>query len=259
MSIKILKNVERIESNVFTSGIIDIHKQSKKSGSLDRSKDGMTVTANFSESEAFKEYLDITTWLPFAAKKYNISPDINDYLILPVFTIPTELPNRNGVAFPLKSLLEFQPEYGMQSYKTFKGKPTFYEHNNEDHTKAYGVIADAFLKQLKGYSQNKVWKLVKLLCFDRTQNVDVTGRLGTGELKTFSMGAYVNDYYCSYCNALLGQCNHIKKGRVDFYELNGKLVCKNVDGVVGFENSCVETPAYAMSIGTKILDTRRIM
>lgn len=255
--IRSLKTIERIDSNVFTSGIIDVHKQSKKSGSIDKYRDGLSVTASFSEQDTFKEYLDITTWLPQCAKKYNISPDINDYLILPVFTIPTDLPNRNGVGFPLKSLIEFQPDYGMMAYKTFKGKPTFYEHQNEDWSKAYGVIADAFLKQLKGYSNDKIWKLVKLLCFDRTRNVDVTSRLATGDLRTFSMGAYVDDYSCSYCGAMLGKCQHIKKGRIDFYELNGKLVYKNVHGVVGFENSTVETPAYAMSIGTKIIETSK--
>ena len=254
MTIKKLKTVERFNSELSTAGVIDIHKELKKSGSTFKSSRGLEVASSLDGSNDFKETLDITTWLPFAAKKYNISADIKDYLILPVLTIPTELSNRNGVAFPLKSLLEFQPEYGMQSYKTFKGKPTFYEHSNEDHTKAYGVIADAYLKPLVGYSNNKIWKLVKLLCFDRTQNVDVTSRIASGELRTFSMGAYVDDYYCSYCGAKLGGCNHIKKGRVDFYELNGKLVYKNVSGVVGFENSVVEVPAYAPSIGTKILD-----
>lgn len=256
MSIRNLKTIERFDTSVHTAGIIDIHKQLKKSGSIQKSKDGMRVTASVDDNNVFTEFLDITTWLPFASKEYNTSPDINDYLILPVFTIPTDLPNRNGVAFPLKSLLQFQPEYGMQSYKTFKGKPTFYEHKNDDHTKAYGVIADAFLKNLKGFSNDRIWKLVKLLCFDRTKNVDVTSRLASGELKTFSMGAYVDQYFCSYCNAELGNCKHIKKGRIDFYEKDGQLVFKNVSGVVGFENSAVETPAYAMSIGTRIIDTR---
>ncbi len=54
----------------------------------------------------------------------------------------------------------------------------------------------------------------------------------------------------------MGGCKHIKKGRRDFYELDGKLVYKNVHGVTGFENSCVEIPAYSMSIGTKIIDTK---
>ena len=254
MTIKKLKSVERFNSQISTAGIIDIHKQSKRSGSLISNKKGIEVTSSLDESNNFQETLDITTWLPFAAKKYNISADIKDYLILPVLTIPTDLANRNGVAFPLKSLLEFQPEYGMQSYKTFKGKPVFEEHSNEDHTKAYGVIADAYLKPLVGYSNNKIWKLIKLLCFDRTQNIDATTRIANGETNTYSMGAYVDEYYCSYCNAKLGNCNHIKKGRVDFYELNGKLVYKNVSGVIGFETSLVNVPAFSTAINTKILE-----
>ncbi len=135
-AIKKLRTIERLDTQINTAGIIDIHKQLKKSGNITKNKNGMSVIASIDDTNTFKETLDITTWLPFAAKKYNISPDINDYIILPVFTIPTELANRNGVAFPLKSLLEFNTEQGMQAYKTFKGKPTFYEHNNSDHTKA---------------------------------------------------------------------------------------------------------------------------
>lgn len=247
------RNIEHFDSTIHTAGIIDIHKQLKRSGNIHKTKDRMQVQANYSGGEIYKEVLDIVTWLPFAAKDYNISSDIKDYIIVPTFTIPSDLCNRNGVGFPLRELTRWNVARKMQSYKTFKGCPTFYEHNNADHTKAYGVIADSFLKNLKGFSQNKVWKLVELLMFDRTQNVDVTSKLATGELNTFSMGAFVDEYRCSYCNSLLGKCNHIKKGRLDCYRLDDKLVFKNCCGIEGFETSAVGVPAYPVAISTNIL------
>lgn len=72
--------------------------------------------------------VDWAGWLPFASKQYNISPDVKDYVVIPVPTIITDIPNRNGIAFPLKEMITFRPDLGMQSYRTWKGKPTFEEH-----------------------------------------------------------------------------------------------------------------------------------
>ena len=68
--------------------------------------------------------LDLS-FLPFAAKQYNISPNIMDYILVPVFVIPASIPNRNTVGFLLEDLARFNVELGMQHYKTWRGKPTF--------------------------------------------------------------------------------------------------------------------------------------
>lgn len=236
----------------FHPGIIDVHK-ALKNGDMEKTKKGIVVKANFSPKEQIIQQLDMTKWLPFAAKAYDISSDIRDYIFVPVFTIPSDLPNRNGVAFPLKSLIEFSPETHMQGYETFKKCPTFYEHENQDPLKAHGVIADVFLKQLKGFSQNRIWKLLELLAFDRTKYVERVKRIMDNDLNTFSMGALVSRYSCSYCGADLGKCHHIKKKRIDFYEKDGRIVFKNVHGICGIETSAVEVPAFSPAISDTII------
>ena len=52
--------------------------------------------------------IDIS-FLPFAAKNYHISPDINDYVIFTTVICPADIPNRNGIAFPLEELAKFTP------------------------------------------------------------------------------------------------------------------------------------------------------
>lgn len=253
---KILKSVTRekitAKATSFAPGVIDVHKEMKR-GNIDTVKKDIVVKANYDENTKLVQKLDITTWLPFAAKTYNISPDIRDYIFVPVFTIPSDLPNRNGVGFPLKSLIEFSPEIHMQAYKGFKGCPTFYEHDNEDPLKAHGVIADAYLKNLKGFSQNKVWKLLELLTFDRSKYVDTVKRIIDNDLNTYSMGALVTEYSCSYCGATLGKCDHIKKNRIDFYEKQGQVVFKNLHGILPIETSAVEVPAYSPAISDKVM------
>src|SRR3972149_9827375 len=129
-----------------------------------------------------KTKLEVETYLPFAAKPYQISADIRDYIIVPVVTIPADLPNRNEVAFPLKELVKFQPEYGMPTYLTFRGKPVHHEHDNQDITKAHGIILDSYLRKFKSPGSNTdVWKLVELLAIDRTKYQDVAQSVLSGE------------------------------------------------------------------------------
>lgn len=193
--------------------------------------------------------LDVSNWLPAAAKKYNISPDLNDYIMVSIIAIPTEIPNRNGVGFPLKELLDFSPEHGRQRYKTFKGMPTHVEHVNKDYTIAKGVIADTYLRRLDGYSRNQIYKLVELLLFDRTRDPDLCASILKGEYNAYSMGAYVNGYTCSYCGRELGKCDHLNPDKkVDFYRLGNHLVYRRVQSPVGFETSVVKTPAYSVAL-----------
>lgn len=72
----------------------------------------------------------IGSWLPLAAEKYKISPKLEDYVCIPVVIMPSDLPNRNGIAFPYKELTAFNPNpYTKRvAYQTWEGSPTFYEH-----------------------------------------------------------------------------------------------------------------------------------
>ena len=189
--------------------------------------------------------LDFPVWLPFAAKEYQISKDPKDYILAPVISIPAGLPNRNGVAFPLATLLEWNVDHGMQAYRTFVGKPMFIEHNNSDHTKAIGVIVDAAMRPVRTHGQGKQWKLIKLAAIDRNKGYEVADPILSGDLNTYSMGAYVESYSCGYCGSPMGLCSHINKRNLkDFYVNNGRLVFRQVHNIVGFEFSVVKVPAF---------------
>lgn len=71
---------------------------------------------------------DCNYWLPFAAEHYFLSRNIRDYVLVPIPAIFSDLPNTNGDSLSLKQMLRFDPDVGMQMYKTFRGKPTFLEH-----------------------------------------------------------------------------------------------------------------------------------
>lgn len=194
--------------------------------------------------------LDFHEWLPFASKELCISSDIMDYIIVPVIIMPSDLPNRNGVGFPLSELVKFNTEFGMQAYKTFKGKPTYYEHKNQDCTKAKGVIIDTYMRKFKGFGGGSIWKLVALLGFDRTKDPELCNRIVTGDINTYSMGSYVTKYTCSVCGRDKGKCTHLSNtAKVNFNLIDGKYLAYCLAmGICGFETSAVENPAYPVAI-----------
>jgi hypothetical protein len=229
-----------------------LHKEMKKSGSIVQSNNEKMLMQH-PEMQGHQIPLDFETWLPFAAKPYHISPNVKDYVLVPVIIMPSDLPNRNGVGFPLRELVKFMPDYGVQAYKTWKGQPTHLEHQNQDVTKAYGVIVDAFMKPMKTHGQGKLWKLMLLLAFDRSKHPELTSRIETGEVNSYSMGAFVDGYTCSACGAELGGCHHLDpKQQGQFYIQNGTLIFKNVRGIKGFETSAVSDPAYVSAISDEI-------
>lgn len=233
---------------------LDVHKGVRNKDIVyDKGKHQIEIKSNIDLGTM--QAVDLASWLPFAAKEYQVSADLTDYILLPVITMPSDLPNRNGVGFPAKQLARFNPQAGRLAYKTFAGKPIFVEHNNKDITKAKGVIADASMHKMTGFGGGKVYKLMELLAVDRSKDPTLASRVLSGDANAWSMGAYVEGYQCSYCNASLGQCSHLHPRQPrDFYILNGKLVCRLVVGVDGFETSSVETPAYVSAINTRMFD-----
>jgi hypothetical protein len=233
---------------------IDMHKGSRNKDVLvDRQNQRIEIKANADLGEMHS--LDFSSWLPFASREYKISSNIMDYILVPVITIPSDLPNRNGVAFPLKELTKFSIDQGRLAYKTFAGKPVHIEHANEDPTKAIGVIVDATLRKLDGFAGGKVWKLVELLAIDRSKDKLLASRIVSGDMNCYSMGAWVGGYQCSICNAEMGNCGHLHPREMrDFYEIDGKLCYRKVRDIVGFETSSVQTPAYVSAIQTRLFD-----
>ncbi len=188
-------------------------------------------------------------WLPFSAPHYKISPQLSDYFFRPVILFITDLPNRNGVGFPASELARWSEEGGCQAFMTWRGKPLHVEHKSEDPTQAIGVIVDVAMRPLKGYGDNRLWKVIALAAVDRTKRTDITAEIEANRRNTWSMGALVDGYTCSYCGAEVGNCHHIDKdAKVVFYEKDGKLVYKLVRGVFGIELSSVDDPAYGVAL-----------
>ena len=188
--------------------------------------------------------------LPFASVPLHISRDPNDYHLTTVPILTSDLPNRKGVAMPLSELAMWNVAMGRQAYMGWKGMPLHYEHKSEDPTQAIGIIADMALVPVRGFNGSRVYKVVALAAVDLTKRTEITKRIASGALVTWSMGCEVASYSCAYCCKPEGHCLHINpKKDVEFYELDGTLIYRNVHGITPFELSAVEDPAFPSAIG----------
>lgn len=216
--------------------------------------------------------LDYTTWLPFAAKTYQISPNIDDYVLVVTPICPSDIPNRNGIGFPLAELTKFQPPpVSRMAYKAWAGCPVHYEHKNDVHEEAYGVILDASLHKITGYGQGKLWKVMGLLGIDKRKYPEMARRVMEGEVNTYSMGAYVDSFSCSYCNEEMytekdtygrkrhHHCAHLNPDNdIDWSEVNDwnnvrHIAYRNAHGISPIETSIVESPAWTTALSDHIL------
>lgn len=192
--------------------------------------------------------------LPFIAKELNISTNLDDYLVFTVPLLWSDLPNRNGVGFPLSELLRWVPGAGCQAYKTWVGKPMFIEHESDDHKTAIGVILDTSLTQVKGFGDDKVWKVMGLCAIDKKKAGEYGADMDSGKLNSFSMGAYVGAYTCSYCGSKIGRCDHIDPEDKSYIGiLNGRLVYRLVHDIEGYEYSSVRNPAYVVAVSDMVI------
>lgn len=193
--------------------------------------------------------LDFERILPFACKPFNLSPNVSDYHFSVVPILTSDLPNRNGIGIPLAELVRWNPELGRQGYKGWAGMPLHYEHKSEIHEEAIGIIADVALVPAEGYNGGRIYKVMALAAVDTTKRTDVTSRIVSGDLTTWSMGCMISTYTCSLCGKEEGDCRHINpKTPVEFYEENGILVFRNVHEIKPFELSAVCDPAYPSAI-----------
>lgn len=206
--------------------------------------------------------IEANVWLPFAAAKYNLSRKIEDYVLVPVPSMITDIPNTNGDSVTRAEFLEFDPQLGMQAFKTFRGKPTFSEHDNKDIVKAKGVILDVFLRPLKRFGNGKYHKLVMLLGYDRTKDPLLVNSILTGENNAYSVGFYYKSYGCSICGQVVGQslsaqpCTHTRPRQGTYMMDDGskRLVYRNCKSIIGFETSNVLNPAYVSAISPVVMD-----
>ena len=195
-------------------------------------------------------------WLPFAAKELELSADPKDYLIHPVPIMYSDLPNRNGYAFPLTELVKWNVLLGCQAYKGWSGMPMYTEHQSKDHKKSLGVVIDTSLRRIKGFGQGKFWKVMALAAIDRNKDPKRAEQMEKGDVTTYSMGAMVDYCTCSFCGAVAGECTHVKEDNnsISFYEKDGRLVYKNVHGIQPYELSVVDDCAFATAQHTVRID-----
>jgi hypothetical protein len=199
--------------------------------------------------------IDAGFWLPLAASHYHISPNLKDYLLIPVPALISSIPNSNGDSVSKQELLAFSPNLGIPAFKSWKGKGTFLEHDNKDITRAKGVILDVYLRPLRGFAGGRHAKVIELLAFDKTKDKELCRKLEAGDINTFSVGIYYSSFSCSTCGNTVspsaGQpCNHTRhKMRTYLDSQSGQLVYRHCHNIVGFETSCVADPAYVCAIG----------
>ncbi len=154
--------------------------------------DGRLMMANASVLDR-KAVVDVS-WLAAAAESYHISADIRDYVIAEVPIVEGDVPNRNMHCFLTSRLVEFLPKHGVQAFKTFVGKPVFYEHQHDDNTKAKGVILDASMRNVNGR-----WYVNILKAFDRTKDHKLAEDVLTGKRRGHSMSAWTSYFDCATC------------------------------------------------------------
>ena len=210
---------------------------------------------------AIEHNSECNLWLPAAAKEYQISPRLEDYVLVTVPAMIVGLPNTNGDSVSLSEFLRFQPENGMQTFKTFRGKPTYVEHDNQVITKAKGVILDVYLRPVKKFGNGKYWKLVMLTAWDRTKDPQLVKSILSGEDNAYSIGFYYRSFECSICGHLCGgkhtqaPCKHTRLNQPTYREGN-RLGYRKCSEVVGFECSSVGSPAFLSAVSDNLMDAR---
>lgn len=222
-----------------------------------------TGTADIADASEITSKIDIS-WLPFAAKTYKISANLNDYVIVNIPICPSDIPNRNGVAFPLSELIAYQPPpIARLTYKAWTGCPVHLEHDNEDHEKAIGVIFDTSLRVMKGYGNGKHYVVYGLIGIDKTKDPQTAQKFLSGEMDTGSMGALADYFTCAVCGHQASDkpmlnCSHIRSTK----DVNWRVVDHNGTPTLAFLNahvlspiefSAVSDPAWATCLSQLIL------
>jgi hypothetical protein len=197
--------------------------------------------------------LEIDSWLPFAAEHYRTSASLKDYVVVPYTIFLTEFPNANGAAFSFDQMSAWEPNQACLSYQTWRRKPAFQEHANQDPTIASGLIFDSSMRAVPDI-QGTPHRVVLLTGWDRYRYPKLVESV-LNKRSGASMGAWVRDYNCGCCGASLkkGGCRHLDPQRgARMLEENGKLVYRLAQGVQGFEVSAVKNPAWRSAWGLPI-------
>lgn len=178
------------------------------------------------------------SWLRGASETYQVSSEIEDYLITEVPIVTVDIPNRNLHCFPYEEVTYFDPRFGNFVYQTFKGKGVYADHNNKNHLEAKGVILDASLRKVPGWN---IWKIYALLGYDRTKDEVLARKIERGQRRAYSMGAWVSYFVNSITGQIENGTKSLQYPRGSVFD--GKLSYSLCSGSEFFEISSVEGPA----------------
>lgn len=248
---------------------------------IQKNSDG-SITVGDKAAGGEAQNIEANIWLPRAAEYWGLSKNINDYILIPVPAMVTDLPNTNGDSVSLKELLAWNPEQGRQAYKTWEGRPMYVEHQHKPEW-VRGLILGTYMQPIRRFPG--MYKLVKLAALDRTRDPVRVERVLKRELNTYSMGMYYSAFTCSVCGHTAGKgianpCAHTRPSRPTYAMPNPnpnqvpKLAYRRCMGITGFELSLLENvggrhgadgykqgygdPSYVNAIGDIILDPRSV-
>lgn len=191
--------------------------------------------------------------LPFFAERYNISADINDYVLAPVSVFLSGIPNKKGHAFTMEELTTADPNRGQLKYETFNRQPLHEDHVNGDFTKARGLVLASSLQHAPEF-EGDVYRCICLQAYDRKTHPGLVGKILSGAINSYSMGARAQAFECSICKQPVpGKCNHIPKGMLlgtgfdKFPIVDGRAAYLEARGTQFFEISALNknNPAWA--------------
>jgi len=237
-------------------GVTELYSKNKKkspneilASSLSNSNLSHNTVAQIANSK-----IDVS-WLPLAAKEYNISPKLEDYIVSAVPLITSDIPNRNLQEMSTKELFRFHPRFGKVAYQTFVGKPTHINHQNTDITKAKGVNFDSIIVPIPKYN---LYKIIVLSGFDRTKDNILAKSIADKKRKYFSMGAWIDQFVCSVCGTDAGipRCNCFKNYGKGNITPKRELIYQECIGIDFFENSSVDDPADWTAEGNDVIALR---
>lgn len=225
-----------------------------------------SAAVDLEKDPSLAQKLDYEVWLPYAAKTYQISSHIESYVVIPTPICPSGVPNRNGIGFPLQELLRYMaPPVGRQVFKAWTGCPLHLEHDNEDCTKAFGVVLDTMFMPIKGYGNGKFWKVMGLAAVDKEKHPDIAQSMLDNKFKTFSMGCDAELLKCSICGTQVHgkkkahlNCRHVTSADdVNFRVYNDqgvkKLAYITAHYLTPKELSIVADPAWAPALSDTVL------
>jgi len=247
----ILQGHKTVESYLSTPGALERTASSmgKKSGFTPH----MILATRSIRGGIDRQKIDLS-FLPDAARAYQISADPRDYVFVSLPIVTAGIPNRNMDSFTHKELTRFSPILGRVVYKSFLAKPCHKDHQNSDPTKAKGIHLDATFRKYHvqpgalGYDAQTdpvdLWKVRILTGWCRQKDPQLVQAIIRRERTGYSMGALIDYALCSICGNVTTPkpCSHVAAGKGKV--LRGALVYDRVYGVNYVETSNLgEEPA----------------